>query len=404
MMIKADDFFRPGDESGIISIRRELHRVPELNMDLPETTAIVVRELEKLLIPYSLEYAPSGIVGYINYGDANPKTAPAAGEEGHVFTVALRADMDALPITENTGLPFSSGHPGKMHACGHDAHTAMLLGAAAALKRAEEKDLLNCRVKLIFQPNEEGPESGAMVMCENGVLSDVDFIFGQHIEQSLKTGEIGWIEGPYMAKCHSYDIDFNGHASHAALPQGGRDALMMAVKAVNDIYVMNSREIDPFANHIISVGQLNAGTAHNIIAEHAHMAVSVRTFDEKLDAFIRDRIFSICKNAAEELGGTIEFREDVSAFVVVNDKKCTDMLLRSARETVGDDKIVRIGMDMGSEDFSCFLRERPGCFSRIGTGNPEKGCTGVPHNSDLIIDEDALITGSRLFAQLVLDI
>lgn len=403
-MFKAEDFFQREDEEHIIKIRRALHMVPEVNMDLPETTAIVTDELESLAIPYSLKYAPSSVVGYINYGNVNPENAPAVGKENHVMTIALRADMDALPISENTGLPFSSEHPGKMHACGHDAHTAMLLGAAAALKRAEEKGVINCRVKLIFQPNEEGPESGAMVMCENGVLNDVDFIFGQHIQQQLKTGEIGWIKGPYMAQCHSYEIEFRGRASHATLPQEGRDALMMAVKAVNDIYFMNSREIDPFANHIISVGQLNAGTAHNIIAEHAHMAVSVRTFDEKLDGFIRTRILSICENAALEMGGTFSFIEDVSAFVVINDCNCTDRLLSAAKKTVPEKKIHELSKQMGSEDFSCFLRERPGCFSRIGTGNPEKGCTGVPHNSDLVIDEDALLTGSKLFTQLILDI
>lgn len=403
-MLKACDYFLPEDENNIIEIRRALHRVPELNMDLPETTAIVVNELEKLGIPYTLRYAPSSAVGYINYGSCDFETAAAVGEEGHVFTVALRADMDALPITEKTALPFSSEHPGKMHACGHDAHTAMLLGAAKALKRAEEKKILHCRVKLIFQPNEEGPESGAMVMCKNGVLKDVDYVFGQHVEQGLRTGEIGWINGPYMAQCHSYDIDFTGRASHATLPEGGRDALMMAVKAVNDIYVMNSREISPFAEHIISVGQLIAGTAHNIIAEHAHMAVSVRTYDEKLDEFIKNRIVLICENAAEELGGTFSYTEDISAFVVVNDKKCMDMVVSAAGKIVPEDKIAAVKKEMGSEDFSCFLKERPGCFSRLGTGNPEKGCTGVSHNSDFIIDEDALITGSRLFTQLILDI
>lgn len=403
-MPKAEDFFLEEDTANITELRRRLHRVPELNMKLPKTTAIVTKELTRLSVPFTQKYAESSVVGYINYGSCDPDNAPAVGSEGHVYTIALRADMDALPITENTGLPFSSEHPGAMHACGHDAHTAMLLGASAALKRAEIKKALHCRVKLIFQPNEEGPESGALEMCRNGVLSDVDCIFGQHIQQQMKTGEIGWIKGPYMAQCHSYDIDFTGRASHATLPQEGRDALMMAVKAVNDIYVMNAREISPFDSHIISVGSLDAGTAHNIIAEHAHMSISVRTFHQETDDFIRERIHMICENAAKELGGFVEFSEDVSAFVVVNDEKCTDMLRRAASETVPENDIVELEKQMGSEDFSCFLRERPGCFSRIGTGNPGKGCTGVPHNSDLIIDEDALITGSRLFTQLILDI
>lgn len=399
----ANEFYLPGDDAYLRRVYQDLHRIPELELDLPETCAYVKRELEEAGIPYTEKYAPSCVVGYIGYGDTDPDNAPAVGESGHVLTVGLRADMDALPIEEESGVAFCSTHPGKMHACGHDAHTSMLLGAARALKRAEKAGALSCRVKLLFQPNEEGEGSGAGIMVDNGVLNDVDFVCGQHIQQQMNTGEIGWHKGPYMAACHTYSIDFHGKSAHATLPQNASDALAMGVKAINDIYMMNAREIGPFQNHIISVGAFHAGTVHNVIAPHASLKISVRTFDMELDSFIEKRIKQICLNAAEELGGTVEIDDGGSATVVVNDPEITDRVIGAAKKLVPEEKIVELGQQMGSEDFSRYLEVRPGSFTRIGTGNPEKGCTGVPHTSTLVLDQDAFLTGSMLLAQIALD-
>jgi len=402
-MKTAKDFYLPEDDAYVRRVYRELHRIPELELELPKTCAYVKRELEEIHIPYSLEYAPSGIVGYLGYGTDDPKEAPAVGEAGHVFTIGLRADMDALPIEEESGVEFSSKHPGCMHACGHDAHTAMLLCAARALKRAELAGELPCRVKLLFQPNEEGEGSGAGIMVDNGVLNDVDFVCGQHIQQQMHTGEVGWHKGPYMAACHTYSIDFYGKSAHATLPQEAHDALAMGVKAINDIYMMKAREIGPFAEHIISVGAFHAGTVHNIIAPHARLKVSVRTFDMELDRFIENRIKQICKNAADELGGTVEFEDGCSATVVDNAPEVVDLVIKAAKKVVPEGKIVELDKQMGSEDFSRYLAVRPGAFTRIGTGNPEKGCTGVPHTSTLVLDQDAFLTGSMLLAQIAMD-
>lgn len=402
-MKNAKDYFKPEDDLYIRDIRHELHKIPELGMELPETCAFVRQELISLGIPFTEKYAVSSIVAYLGFGQENPESAAECGKEGHIYTIALRADMDALPIKEESGVPFTSEHPGKMHACGHDAHTAMLLGAAKALKRAEENGALTVRVKLLFQPNEEGEDSGAAVMVKNGVLNDVDCVFGQHIQQQMKTGEIGWHKGPYMAACHTYSIDFYGTSAHATLPQNGHDALAMGIKAVNDIYLMKAREIGPFDHHVISVGAFHAGAVHNIIADHAQLKISVRTFDIELDAYIEKRIKQICRNAAEELGGTVEFDDGTSAGVVVNDPSLIDFVCAAAKKITSADKFIELDQQMGSEDFSAYLAKRPGAFTRIGTGNPAKGCTGVPHTSTLVLDEDAFLTGSMLLAQIALD-
>ena len=399
-MENAKKYFRDEDEEHIVMLRHEFHRHPELETDLPETCAIVEKELSDLGIPYSLRYAKSGIVGYINYPAEGYEEVPGKGMPGHVFTIGLRADMDALPITEATGLPYSSTHPGIMHACGHDAHTAMLLGAARALKRAEKEGVLKIRIKLFFQPNEEGKGLGAGLFVESGALSDVDLIFGQHISNDVPTGELQWHRGPFQAACFAYTILFRGRSSHATTPQLAHDALGMAVKAVNDIYLMNSREISPFKNRIISVGSLHAGTAHNIIASEAEIQISFRFYDDDVRELVDRRIRQICKNAAEELSGEVEITLDQSADPVINDDYATDKVIEAQRMIVPEEKISEAYMRMGSEDFSFYQRVCPGSFSRIGTGNPEKGCTGSAHNADLVLDEAAFLTGAMYLAQL----
>lgn len=401
--MNAKDFFRPGDDERIRELRHRIHMYPELELDLPRTTALVKEELDRIGIPYTEKFCRSSVVGYINYGSGPVFDAPAVGEEGHVFTVALRADMDALPINEDTGLPYASKIPGVMHACGHDTHTAMLLGAAQALKRAEEAGALNCRVKLLFQPNEEGEGEGSVTMIENGVLSDVDEIYGQHMSNAHPTGTMCWHKGPTMAGCTTYNVDFYGQSAHATLPQYGHDALAMALRAAEGIYFLGAREISPFDEHIISIGYLHAGTTHNIIADHAEMKISTRYFDDELGAFIGRRIRKICSDAAEEFEGTAKVEVGAFTYAVNNDPEVTGKAVRAAEKILPPDLIRDFGKMMGSEDFSCFEKVRPGTFWHIGTGNPEKGCTGVAHQPDLVIDEDAFIIGSMIMTQTVLD-
>jgi len=386
----AKDYLTQQDAEYIIGIRRELHRHPELGFDLDNTVKVVVRELEAMGIPYTLEYARGSVVGFVGKADG--------------FTIGIRADMDALPLQEKTGLEYSSEIDGVMHACGHDAHPAMLLGTARALKRAEDK--LNCRVKLIFQPNEEGwgtEGSGAKMMCRNGLMDDVDLIIGMHVENFLESGKVGVCPGRSMAACHPCTIEFFGRTAHATLPQSGKDTLAMAVSAYNDIYLMNARELNPFENHIISISSLQAGHTHNVIPDYAKMMISVRTFDLEVDAFIHKRIREICERAAAERGGTCKIHAPLDALPIINDKLISKRVLQAAAKVVGEENIAEMPVKLSSEDFSFYLEHKPGVFFRLGTRNEAKGCVTLPHNNDFLIDEDAFLIGSQTCVQFVFD-
>lgn len=387
-MLSAKDYFRPEDAGEIVRIRRQIHSCPEVGFELPQTAAFVKEELDALGIPYTEEFGVCSLVATIN-GDCDGPT------------VGLRADMDALPVTEETDLPFASQNPGKMHACGHDGHTAMLLGAARALKRAE-KDL-KCRVKLLFQASEEGEVSGAAAMVADGAMEDIDVIAALHVDNGLPTGKIGVHVGPFMAACHPYSIDFYGKSVHATLPQEGHDALAMAVKAYNDIYLMACREISPFDHHVLSVSSIHAGTVHNVIADHAKMLISFRFYDMDTHDKVNARIHTICENAARELDGTCEFNDRISCPAVINDPAVTARLRGAAEKILGAEQVLNLPQRMLSEDFSHFLRKKPGTFFWLGTRNEEKGCTEPAHASRFAIDEDALPLGSQILVQYVLD-
>lgn len=402
MIINAKEFITEEDQKDLIVIRREIHMHPELGRELPNTCAVVKRELDKAGIPYTEKYCVSSVVGYINYGE-DPENAPALGEEGHVFTIALRADMDALPVNEIADVPFQSRIPGKMHACGHDTHTAMLIIAARALKRAADEGKLRARIKLLFQPNEEGEDSGAFDMVDNGCLADVDFVYGQHVQPSMKTGTIGYNYGPVMASCHVHNITFHGKSAHSTAPEDAHDALAMALKAANDIYMMEARELSPFEKHVISICYLHSGTAHNVIPDTAEMKINVRTYNDDVDDFITRKIKEISEHSAAELGGTADVTDILSAYVLNNDKLAVDNGLKAAVNLVGEDNVSEFPVKLSSEDFSGYTKVRPGAFLRLGTGNEEKGTCVVAHRADFKVDEDALIIGAELLTQIGLE-
>ena len=376
------------DKEYIIKLRHEIHEYPELEFDLPKTLAVVRRELDALQIPYTEAYGKSSIVGYLN---------PQCKD----FTIGIRADMDALPLTEKTDLPYASKRPGIMHACGHDAHTAMLLGTAKALKSVEES--LTCRVLLVFQACEEGALSGAREMVADGLMDEIDVIIGMHIENWLEHGTVGVGEGACMAASHPIRIEFFGKTAHASLPQSGINALAMAVNTYNGIQTMLATTIDPFAKYICCIGQLTAGSTDNVIPDYAEMKISLRTYDAVLEKKIVDSIRTIAQNAATVQGGTIAFHEEAKALPVLNDPVVRQAVLDSAAKVVGEENIVPMPIKMSSEDFSFFVDKKPGCFIRLGTRNAEKGCVTLPHNNDFMLDEDALDVGSEVCVQFVLD-
>ena len=376
------------DKEYILALRHEIHEYPELEFDLPRTLAVVRRELDALGIPYTAQYGKSSIVGFLN---------PDCKD----FTIGLRADMDALPLTEKTDLPYASKIPGVMHACGHDAHTAMLLGTAKALKALE--DQLTCRVLLVFQPCEEGSDSGARNMVEAGLMEEIDIILGLHIENWLEAGTVGVGEGACMAASHPIKIEFFGKTAHASLPQSGASALAMAVNTYTGIQTMLATRIDPFAKYICCVGQLTAGHTDNVIPDYAQMKISLRTYETALESFIVETIRTIAENAAAAQGGTMKFHHETKALPVINHPAVRSAVLASAAKVVGQSNIAPMPIKMSSEDFSFFVDKKPGVFVRLGTRNAAKGCVTLPHNNDFMLDEDALPIGSQVFVQFVLD-
>lgn len=376
------------DKEYIIALRRELHEYPEVGFDLPKTVAVVKRELDRMGIEHTEKYGESSVVATIN---------PAKNH----FTIGIRADMDALLIHEKTDLPFKSKTEGQMHACGHDAHTAMLLGTAKALKAMEDK--LACRVMLVFQPSEEGIRSGAEALVNGGLMEEIDVIVGLHVENWLPSGSIGVCRGSSMASSRSFRIDFHGATAHAALPHTGVDALAAAIRTYNNIQYMTARETNPFSKYVCSIGKLAGGTTQNVIADHAFMLGTIRTFDMELDAFLIKRIAQIAENVASEVGAKAEIDTSLKTFVVYNNPYISDLVLYSAEKVVGKENIVKMPEKLSSEDFSQYLTKKPGVFFRLGTRNEAKGCTTLPHNNDFMIDEDAFPHGSDACVQFVLD-
>ena len=376
------------DKDYIINLRHEIHEYPEIGFDLPRTISVVKRELDKIGIEYTENYGQSSVVATIN------------PQKSH-FTIGIRADMDALLIEEKTDLSFKSKIKGQMHACGHDAHTAMLLGTAKALKEMENK--ISCRVMLIFQPSEEGIKSGAEELVKGGLMNEVDVIIGMHIENWLPSGHIGVCSGSSMASSRNFKLDFYGKTAHATLPHSGADALAAAIRTYNSILYMKSCEINPFAKYVCSIGKLQGGTTQNVIADHAMMLGTIRTFDMELDSFLIKRIEEIAQNCANETGVKFSLDTTLKAFVVYNNPYISQLVLNSAEKIVGKVGIVTMPQKLSSEDFSQYLTQKPGVFIRLGTKNEAKGCTTLPHNNDFMIDEDALPIGTDTCVEFVLD-
>ena len=375
------------DNEYIKNLQHALHRIPELGFDLPRTVALVKGELDKIGIPYTEKYGKSSIVA-----DLNPEKTN--------FTIAIRADMDALPILERSGVDYASEIEGQMHACGHDAHTAILLAAVKALWEIREQ--IACRVRFIFQPSEECTVSGAKMMVENGVMDGVDVIIGLHIG-GCKSGEVGICVGNHMAASRPFKLEFFGKSTHAATPHDGRDALAAAVRAYTSIKLMTSTELTPMERYICSIGKLNAGTAQNIIPDYAEMVGTIRTFNLEVDSYIIGRIEGIARSIKEELGIDYKLTTHLKSGVVYNDPKLSERVLAAIRQVVGNEHVADIKQRMGAEDFSFYGEKAPAVFFRLGNYNEEKGCVAQAHNSEFKVDDDVLHLGAETFVRFVLD-
>jgi amidohydrolase len=375
------------DKDYIVRIRRELHKVPELSFDLPETLKIIRRELDALGIPYTEELGKSSIVATLNEGVGNK-------------TIGIRADTDALPIEEVRESDFKSTHPGKMHACGHDAHTAMLLGTAKALKKME-KDI-HCCVKFIFQASEEGV-SGANLLCEDGVMDDIDFITACHVVPHMKVGTIQLNKTCSNASSRGFRIKLTGRSCHVSKPQDGVDAIAMATRVYTGIQMMRAREIDPFESLIVNIGEFHAGTANNIVPGYAEMTGTTRSLKNEIDAYVYKRVQEIAESTAKEIGGSAEVETYKFSPCLINDHGVVDMIVEAAEKVIGAENInIHKPISMGAEDFAYYTLKKPGAQFGIGIC-PEDGKYAPLHNGNFILNEDGMTTAPAIWVQIVLD-
>jgi amidohydrolase len=380
---------RYGDQ--IRSLRRHLHRFPELSGEEHDTSATVQEKLHDHGIPFTTGYARTGVLGVVE-----------GGRPGK--TVALRADMDALPIQEENGHPFVSEVDGVMHACGHDAHTAMLLGAGWMLDDA--KDDLPGRVLLVFQPAEEAsPTGGARRMMEEGVFREhrPDVVFAQHVSPELPVGHVGVRRGPITGASDRFKVTIEGEGGHASKPHQTIDAIVVANQVINSLQTIVSRDVDPLCSAVLTVGKIRGGTRYNAIAQWTTLEGTIRTFSPDTKESVKERFHSIVNGVAEsmEASARIEYLDGYPA--TVNTPEWAERVRKTAQDLLGEEATPEIEPSLGGEDFGRFLLEYPGAYFRLGVASPNDPEKRRLNDSRFDIDEAALGLGTELFAQLAAD-
>lgn len=369
-----------------IDMRREFHTYPELSMHEERTARRIKEELEKMGIPY-VSMAGTGVVGTIK-----------GNKDGR--TIALRADIDALEITEKRNISYKSQNEGVMHACGHDSHAAMLLGAAKVLN--DMKDELNGTVKLIFQPGEEVAQ-GAKRMIEDGVLDGVDEVFGMHVMGNLASGKIGVGSGPRMASADMFRITVKGKGGHGSMPNLAVDAVVVASAIVMNLQTIASREIDPMETVVVTVGKLISGTRFNIIAEDAIIEGTTRSFSYEVREKLPEIIERIAKSTAASYRAEVDVEYTLLTAPTINNEVSTERAKKSVEKIMSKEAVVDFAKQSGGEDFSEYLMKVPGTFVIVGTANEEKDTCYSNHHPKFDIDEDMLECGVALHAQYALD-
>ena len=375
-------------EDTIISTRRDIHQHPELAFDEHRTSKLVADRLESMGFEVQRGIGKTGVVGTLH-------------SKGNGKTIALRADMDALPMQETSDISYKSKNDGIMHACGHDGHTAMLLGTAEALSKQTKK--LNGTVKFLFQPAEEG-QGGARYMIEDGALDGVDEVYGIHLWNYQKYGTIGVKQGPIMAAADIFEITIHGKGGHGAAPQGTKDAVLIAAHLIQTLQTIVSRNTNPIESTVVTVGQINGGYNFNIIADTVILKGTTRAYTEDNRLLIKKRMTEIIAGTEKTFGAIIDFDYVDGYPPTINDPAAADNLLNSAREIVGDGA-GHPYLSMGGEDFSYFLQKVPGCYFLVGSAPEGQKLLSVPHHcSHFDIDERALLIGSSVYLQLVDDL
>jgi amidohydrolase len=377
--------------SDIVAIRRHLHRHPELSYQEFETTEFIIEKLKDLNIKVDRPLE-TGCVGVIEGGKNSDRV------------IALRADIDALAIQEEGKHKeeFLSQNTGIAHCCGHDAHTANLLGVAKVLAKLQNE--IEGRVLLIFQPGEEKLPGGGRLLCETGYLQEkgVDVIYGLHSSPEYKPGTIALRKGPLMARPDEFKIDIMGDGGHAASPHLTVDPIVLAARIVNDIQTIVSRNIDPTEPAVVTVGKISGGTTHNIIPGKVEMIGTIRTFSKETADTIKNRIEAIARGVTQSADASYNFQFDYGYPAVINTEWSTEVVMDTAKELFGEDSVeVRKNPIMAGEDFAFYQQHFPGTFFFLGCGEEETGSTFSWHHPQYNIDEECFKTGVALMASLV---
>ncbi len=372
----------------VVADRRRLHAHPELGFEEYETARFVAERLRDHGLEVQTGIAGTGVVGLLR-----------GGRPGK--TVLLRADMDALPIDELNDVPYRSQTPGVMHACGHDGHTAILLGAARVL--AERREALAGTVKFVFQPCEERPPGGAARMIEEGVLENptVDAAFGLHLSQQRPLGVVAVLPGPMMAAADMFTLEVTGTGGHAAMPHLCVDTALVAAQILVALHTLVAREANPLEPAVLTVGMIQAGSAPNVIADTALLKGTVRTFDEDLRQHMARRVDEVARGVAATMRAACTCTYEWGYPALINDAAMAAIVAEVAREVVDPENVGPYQPTMAGEDFAAFLQRVPGCFFNVGTRNEERGLVWGHHHPRFDIDEAALPIGIEMFVRLV---
>jgi amidohydrolase len=369
----------------VVGWRRHLHRHPELSFEERETSAFVAETLggfgDGLEVERPAEHA---VIARLRTGRPGP-------------VVALRADIDALPIAEQSGVDFASENPGVMHACGHDGHTSMLLGAARLLAGAAD-ELPGGELRFLFQPAEELAPGGARDLVAAGAMEGVDFVYGCHLWTPLEYGKVAAMPGPFMAAADFFRLAITGRGGHGGLPHLADDVVAIGAQVVTNLQHVVARRVDPLERAVLSVGAFHAGDAPNVLPDRAELAGTVRSFDRAVRERMPELIEEIVRGVTSAHGASYELDYTFGYQPVVNDETATALV----RDVIPDDERADLAPIMGGDDFSAYLAEAPGCYAFIGAGDEGAGATFPHHHPRFRIDERALETGVRLHVDVAL--
>ncbi len=373
-----------GMQGRVLEWQRRIHADPEIGFDTHRTAALVAETLEAAGLAVRTGVGKTGVVADLEVDGATER-------------FAFRADMDALPMDEEADVPHRSKNPGKAHMCGHDAHTAMLLGAATAM--AENRESLTRSFRFLFQPNEEAPPGGATAMIADGCLEGVDRVFGMHVWSLIDTGTVGVVAGPAMAQPDTWRITLTGKGGHAAVPQETRDPIVAAAHLATALQTVTSRNVDPLDAAVLSVTQIHAGTADNIIPATAFLTGTIRSFRREVGDIVRERLDTITHRIADAFAVEAEVEMTHGYPVLVNDAESCDMAARALEPSALE--IDREALpSLGGEDFAYYAEKVPGAFLFLGNRNEAKGLVYFCHHPRFQIDDDSMALGVETWLRL----